>query len=783
MILDAFYLAFLYASSYANSCVFQSSRSSAHNSHSIPSASRQQAIIIPAGANSSTPATVRQSPSPDIVAQSLSDQTQGVIEKKMAKQPIVKTNNTAAARKAAVKERRKAGKEALRAAREKDMANAAANAAKHEQERKKLKEAAKQAAGLKRRGTKGKNGKDNESVKTGMGIIQHKAKDAAQIFAMEQAERAAYERIAEGLAGKRSPSPDNQVKGVAVKPETHTETQHSDKKSTNVEEKHIMVGENPMEADEMHLKSDEQVGSQNVVARENITNMAMKVNETLATDNAASEALMKRPLFPDYKFKNPPFDWADDVEEEISRKSESDDEGKIDGEGIAASKGKSDRHSSPENGTDATSLDTSILCEDAIEKHDARITEAVDFEEKLMIHNATGNVVVNQDNKFVKISGIEANCRDQTIDQFSITSRKMDESPENTACDTGAFVTASGEKMSCIEDVRIKNAESANLSETHPILEAEGKKNDGEKLIVKLAYRAKDRAVLSPNETPSEKSKPGPRCGINKGFDLIGAANAHEYCCSFGDSVNKVGPLGRPDSDFIAASAIIPRYIEHLESATEEQVEVSLGNEITDESPAVAEAEDAENGESDEKPIKGEDVEPLHAAGFVDAEMVVADHEVNSEDTSGGAVVTKDDGTQETIDATVHPLSSDVNATSDAAIAALGITQTFDHHDENTYEQSVKPEDDALHAGAGTTDIPPQVSIKTADVPDDSTPRDETPATAIKTVHQERAMQDRERTEKQQQQVATLLSELGWDIVMKGDDDAAEYMGLRRSKA
>lgn len=675
----------------------------------------------------------------------------------MAKQPIVKTNNTAAARKAAFKERRKAGKEALRAAREKDMANAAANAAKHEQERKKLKEAAKQAAGLKKRGTKGKNGKDNESVKN-------------------EAERAAYERIAEGLAGKRTPSPDNQAKGVGVKPETLTETQHSDKKSTNVEEKHIMISENPMEADEMHLKSDEQVGSQNVVAREKITNMAMKVAETLATDNAACEALMKRPLFPDYKFKIPPsFDWADDVEEEISRKSESDDEGKIDGEGIAASEGKSDRHSSPENGTGATSPDTSILSEDTIEKHDARITEAVDFEEKLMIHNATGNVVVNQDNKFVKMSGIEVNCHDQTIDEFSITSRKIDESPETTARNTGALGTTSGEKMSCIEDVRIKNAESANLSETHPILEAEGKKsNDGEKLIVKLAHGAKDRAVLSPNETPSEKSKPGPRCGINKGFDLIGAANAHEYCCSFGDPVNKVGPLGRPDSDFIAASAIIPRYIEHLESATEEQVEVSIGNKIMDESPAVAEAEDAENGESDKKPIKEEDVEPLYAAGFVDAEMVVADDEVNSEDTPAAAVVTKD--------ATVHPLSSDFNATSDAAIAALGITQTFDHHDENTYEQSVKPEDDALDAGAGTTDIPPQISIKTTDVPDDSTPRGETPATAIKTVHQERVMQDRERTEKQQQ-LTSLLCELGWDIVMRGDDDAAEYIGLRRSKA
>ena len=776
MILEACYLAFLYAGSW----IFQSIVSNPHsNRFNIPQTSSQQGKAIPAETNSHTSTAIYPSLSENTVATSASDHTQAITSDTMARQPIVKTNNTAAARKAAVKERRKAGKEALRAAREKDMASAAANAAKYEQERKKSKEVEKKAADLKKSDIKGKYGKGNKVNEDHVKVFKQHSKEAAHILAMERAEHAAYERITEGLSRKRTPSPDSQAKETLdAELEAQTKIQHNDEEPRDPGKKHIIAGENPMNAAGATTDPTGEVSSRDKVARENIANMANRVAEALATERAAAEALTKRPLFPGFPFEQSiPFDWADDVEEELSQKSDSGDESKPDEEASAVSESKSERQPSPENGTDATSPDMSIFSEDAIDKYDARVTEAVEFEEKLITPNAADHIITKNDDESVQEPAIEAEAHEQLADVKSIFTAKASQLPQIPVNNDDVLACANYEETHFTDDVPIQDTESYSplTIQSVPKLE-EVKSIDHGKFMVKLPYRLNDRSVAATFESILNESKPGPVCGINKGFDLIGAANAHEYCCSLGAPINGIGPLGRPNSDIIVASAIVPEHIDILNSAQEGHADVPHVHGKSEGSSAVTDDEDTEKTGSGEKFVEEENVETSNWFEPGDAEVSESEDHVNLEDvTTVTVVATQGDNTQDV------PISADTAATSDAAIAARGAAQVFNNDDENMNEQSVNTKDDAPDTKSSVTDACLQISIETEDASDDSTPRGETPTHAVEHMYEESAMQAQERTEKETQLVS-LMAELGWKIFMIGNDDEEEYMSARRRK-
>ena len=265
----------------------------------------------------------------------------------MAQQPVIKTNNTPAARKAAAKERRQTGKEALRAAREKDAMKAAANAAKHQEEWD-LKMKIAQAA------------KDKKAGDTKLKSPNMKPDTRGDMtFAMQGDEQDLYAGIAEQLAKKRTPSPvcadevkDPHIPTIPINPSAPLDLPSSSNDAAL----------SPPSNDFDHRA---------LQARRAIEEHSKGISDALINENAKSMALVKRPLFPEtFSIKSEKFDWADEVEDSLSSSNSNsiaNDEANPDEEAKPAvdSNSNSERQSSPEGTSETISPDTSIMSDEA----------------------------------------------------------------------------------------------------------------------------------------------------------------------------------------------------------------------------------------------------------------------------------------------------------------------------------------------------------------------------------------------------------------------------------
>ena len=265
----------------------------------------------------------------------------------MAQQPVVKSNNTPAARKAAAKERRQAGKEALRAAHEKDAMKVAANAAKHQEEWESKQKIA-QAA------------KDNKAGDTNLNSANMKPYTRGDMtFAMQGNEQDIYAGIAEQLAKKRTPSPAcaDEVKDPHI-PTIPTDTCTPMDPSNSSDDAALSPPSNDFDL-------------QALQARRAIEEHSKDLSNALINEKAKSMALVKPPVIPDTtSLKSEKFDWADEVEASMSDSgSKSDvDDGTNPEEAAKAfvdSLSKSERQSSPEGTSETISPDTSIVSDEA----------------------------------------------------------------------------------------------------------------------------------------------------------------------------------------------------------------------------------------------------------------------------------------------------------------------------------------------------------------------------------------------------------------------------------
>ena len=659
----------------------------------------------------------------------------------MAKQPIVKTSNTTVARKDAVKERRKAGKEALRAAREKDLANAANNAAKNREKWERSKDAEKITTGLEKCGRKSKKGKGARKGQANVDALEHSADNATPAFVMEQVERESYQSITKDLLRKRTPSQDIVVKGLTgFVPLSIDKTEHPHESSQNTEQKQVTECSDNQGTAVVQVIPPEEIRSRDVMARENIQRMADKVAEALAAETTAFEGLTKHSVHTEVVLRqSSSFDWADDVEANLFGKFEVDEQAvKIGEEASGDSEDKSEPDSSPESSTDSTSAETSILSKDVVEKENVPITETIHDEEKSKSPTFGSNKIAVGEER-VEISNrpdIEAESSSQLVSRGPMIAAKCFPLPGTAAWINDATISINVENPFSVQEFSIKRQNSSNTRDSEPTLKAEeGKAIGDEEFAARILNVSRDQATLNVNKPTFQESKDEPRCG-DRCLDIMSAANAHQYCCASGYPVNNIGPLGRPNNDIIVP-VVSP---EHLDDEV-----VPAGAEFSNERPNMRASMEGDEPET----MNNVKVEPDEIAHLEDVPAY------------GGSEETQ------------HPVASPLlpeNQSVDQCLNEAGTATQKLSESRQSVSAAERPNNEDS----------PATIIKCEDTLENATLHHSEPlVSTTDQVHQEQILLERRDKERQ---LAALMAELGWEVVMRGDDDVATYMGLRQRK-
>ena len=651
----------------------------------------------------------------------------------MAKQPVKKLSKTQAAKKAAAKQRRKAGKEALRAMREKDIAAAAANSVKRQQEREGSLEIVKSLPQAKAP----EQDTSIEDAKTITVEATNSTKTTATVLAMEQAEQEAYERVAQALLSNRTPSPD------APKEEEAAGKGHRDINTSCIAEdndddadQHAEMTDcvNKVHHEACHGNQDGE--TQNVpqvtTALQNIQIMTKKVAHALAIENAASEALTRRPLFAGNPIELAGGSgWAEDVEvANEASKATSGDEIEIDGSSPFA-EAESERHSSPEVDFTMTSTDTSILSDDSLSVHDKRVAEAIEYGGEPGLYAVLG-LETEANGEADKGNKITDTVQQSLAAGVSLIAQAPSHAPKNVQEHPEASLVFEDDDLyhnPQPRDVQIEMAPTVKVPDNETAVDL---KDDGHVTNDKASTTATEqtRSWAIQNTTKLYAA-------AEKEFDLITAANTHQHCCTQDHSFHGVGPLGRPNSDLIIASALV-LHAGGIECFQDDESVTTCCSEEAVGTSHDPQTEDIENEEDVRNDTTNFVAEPALPSNESSPESLIPMHDIPSARVTIGDLVN---------------ISYEETLSTDVFI------------DGEPFE--VEPPKE--HTNEDTSN---EVSSEN--------PGDTNPEVAVEDIQKDAAPLNREKKEKQ---LAALMAEMGWKIIMKGKDGEQEYMGLCRHKA